>query len=69
MNNKRSISGEGSRAEGKRLQAWRKPKASHDFPCQTRSLIFEEVGEASNFQRTLILHSLRAGQEEVQESS
>lgn len=68
MNNKRNISGEGSRAEGKRLQAWRKPKASHDFPRQTRSLIFEEIGEASNFQRTLILHSLRAGQE-AQESS
>lgn len=38
-------------------------------PCKTRSLIFEEVGEAPNFQRTLILPSLLAGREEAQESS
>lgn len=59
--NKRSISGEDSGAQGNRPRAMGKPKSSHNFPCKTRSLIFEEAGEARNFQRTLILFLSKLG--------
>lgn len=68
LTNKRGNSGEDS---GTGWMALEQPvtgtKFSGNFSCKTKSLIFEEVEEAPNFQRTLILHSSKARQEEAQD--
>lgn len=51
------------------MLTWEIPSLAHNFPHKIRSLIFEEVRDDPQVQRNLILHSLKARQEETQESS